>query len=105
VPGGADGHYGQWVDACLAGYEKGSKAVDSPFIEYAVPLTQSVLMGNLAIRSFNYREAAANGKGYNYPGRGITLEWDAEQMKVTNFDPANEYVKRTYRDGWPDLKF
>jgi len=21
-------------------------------------------------------------------------------MKITNFDEANQYVKRTYRDGW-----
>src|SRR6185437_14496500 len=47
VPGGADGHYGQWVEACLAGY--GNMQVDSPFVEYAVPLTQSILMANLAI--------------------------------------------------------
>ncbi len=103
VPGGADGHYGQWVEACLAGY--GNMEVDSPFIGYAVPLTQSILMANLAIRSFDYREPTADGKGFNYPGRGITLQWDAENMKVTNFDAANQFVKRTYREGWPELKF
>jgi predicted dehydrogenase len=103
IPGGEDGHYGQWVEACIAGY--GKMEVDSPFIEYAVPLTQSILMANLAIRSFDYREATADGKGFNYPGRGITLQWDAENMKVTNFDAANQFVKRTYREGWPELKF
>lgn len=100
IPGGADGHYKQWVDACIAGYEKGQKMVDSPFIGYAVPLTESILMGNLAIRSFNYKD----DKG-QFPGRGITLQWDGDKMKVTNFEPANQYVKRTYREGWPDLKF
>ena len=74
--------------------------VDSPFIGYAVPLTESILMGNLAIRSFNYKDS--EGK---FPGRGITLTWDGPNMKVTNFEPANQYVKRTYRDGWPELKF
>lgn len=103
IPGGADGHYGQWVDACIAGY--GKMEVDSPFIEYAVPLTQSILMANLAMRSFDYRVANAKGDGYNFPGRGITLQWDAENRKITNFDPANQFVKRTYRAGWPDLKF
>ncbi|HET7117990.1 MAG TPA: Gfo/Idh/MocA family oxidoreductase [Hanamia sp.] len=103
VPGGADGHYGQWVEACLAGY--GNMEVDSPFVEYAVPLTQSILMANLAIRSFDYREPTADGKGFNYPGRGITLQWDAANMKVINFDPANQFVKRTYRTGWPELTF
>lgn len=103
VPGGADGHYGQWVEACLAGY--GKMEVDSPFIEYAVPLTQSILMANLAIRSFDYREPTADGKDFNYPGRGITLQWDAKNMKVINFDAANQFVKRTYRTGWPELTF
>jgi hypothetical protein len=79
--------------------------VDSPFVEYAVPLTQSILMANLAIRSFNYREANSNGKGFRYPGRGITLQWDAENRRITNFDPANQFVRRTYREGWPELKF
>lgn len=98
IVGGADGHYGQWVDACIAGY--GKKTVDSPFVEYAVPLTQSILMANLAIRSFNYKDE--KGK---YPGRGITLQWDAENRRITNFEPANQFVKRTYRQGWPELKF
>lgn len=102
VPGGSDGHYGQWVDACIAGY--GNAEVDSPFIGYAGPLTESILMGNLAVRSFNYRVARKDNKGYDYPGRGITLEWDAQNMKVTNFDPANQYVKRDYRQGWGELK-
>lgn len=117
VPGSANGHYGQWVEACLAGYHndyEGNAAVlpgnqkayvDSPFVEYAVPLTESILMANLAMRSFNYREPNKKGNGYNYPGRGITLQWDADNLKVTNFDPANQYVKRTYREGWPELKF
>jgi len=103
VPGGADGHYGQWVDACLAGY--GNMEVDSPFVGYAGPLTECVLMGNLAIRSFNYREPNSNGQGYRYPGRGITLEWDGPNMRVTNFEPANQYIRRTYRQGWPALTF
>jgi hypothetical protein len=101
IPGGADGHYKQWVDACIAGYENAK--VDSPFVGYAGPLTECILMGNLAIRSFNYREPKDNGKGYNYPGRGITLQWDGPAMKVTNFDPANQYIKRDYREGWKDL--
>jgi hypothetical protein len=101
IPGGADGHYKPWVDACIAGYENAK--VDSPFVGYAGPLTECILMGNLAIRSFNYREPKDNGKGYNYPGRGITLQWDGPAMKVTNFDPANQYIKRDYREGWKDL--
>ena len=86
-----EGHYVQWVNACIAGY--GQKELSSPF-DYAGPLTETILMGNLALRSFNYRDA--NGK---YPGRKKLL-WDAANMKITNFDEANQFVKREYRQGW-----
>jgi len=104
VPGSAEGHYKQWVEAAIAGY--GKTEVDSPFIEYACPLTECILIGNLAIRSFNYREpAAAGARGDKYPGRGITLQWDEKAGKVTNFEPANQFLKRTYREGFADIKF
>jgi predicted dehydrogenase len=90
VPGGEAGHYTQWVDACLAGY--GNMQVSSPF-EFAGPFTEAVLMGNLALRSYNMR----TNKGF--PGRKKLL-WDAKNMKITNFDEANAYVKREYRAGW-----
>jgi len=44
-----EGHYLQWVNACRAGY--GNAQTSSPF-EYAGPFTESILMGNLAIRSW-----------------------------------------------------
>jgi len=28
------------------------------------------------------------------------LLWDAVNMKITNFDEANQFVKREYRNGW-----
>ena len=43
-----EGHYLQWVNACIAGYGKGET---SSHFEYAGPFTESILMGNLAIRS------------------------------------------------------
>ncbi len=94
IPMGAEGHYVQWIEAAMAGYENGK--TDSPFVGYAGPLTECILMGNLALRSFNYRDP----KTKDFPGRGITLQWDGPNMKVTNFDLANQYVKRNYRDGW-----
>ncbi len=86
-----EGHYLQWVNACIAGY--GKKELSSPF-EYAGPLTESILMGNLALRAYNIK----NSKG-DFIGRKKLL-WDAKNMKITNFDEANEFVKRKYRDGW-----
>ncbi|HEX4850808.1 MAG TPA: gfo/Idh/MocA family oxidoreductase, partial [Puia sp.] len=56
------------------------------------PLTETILMGNLALRAWNV-------KTKNFAGRKKLL-WDAVNMKITNFDEANEFVKREYRDGW-----
>jgi predicted dehydrogenase len=106
VPNGAQGHYVQWVEAAIAGY--GKQEVSSPF-EIAGPLTESILMGNLAIRSYDIRKpretkpTATNpnpAQQYDYPGRNIKLLWDGPNMKVTNFDEANQFVKREYRTGW-----
>lgn len=101
VPGGASGHYNNWVEACIAGYgSKEFERLSSPF-SVAGPLTESVLMGNLAIRSYDYREPRNDGSNrFNYPGRGIQLVWDGPNMKVINFEPANQFVKREYREGW-----
>jgi len=96
VQGGANGHYAQWVEACIAGH--GKKEVSSPF-EIAGPLTEALLMANLAIRGVDVKAKDAQGK-ISYPGRNIKLLWDNNNMKVTNFDAVNQYVKREYRKGW-----
>lgn len=99
VPGGPDpGHYVQWVDACIAGYEKIELSSD---FKIAGPLTEAILMGNLAIRSYDIRKPRIfKPDQFDYPGRGIKLLWNGEAMKVTNFDEANAFVKREYRKGW-----
>lgn len=109
VPGDMDGHWWQWVDACIAGY--GNAEVSSPFAGYAGPLTETVLMGNLLLRSFSLREKVTRidpvygeQTGFTYPGRYVSFTWDAVNMKITNFEPANQFVKRTYREGWGELK-
>jgi hypothetical protein len=55
-------------------------------------------MGNLAIRSNDIQ--LKKGNDIEYPGRHIKLLWDGANMKITNFDDANQFVKRSYRDGW-----
>jgi predicted dehydrogenase len=97
VPGQEAGHYTQWVDAAIAGY--GKMEVSSDF-SVAGPLTEALLMGNLAIRGFDIRKANATGNGFSYPGRYKKLLWDGPNMKITNFDEANQFVKRKYRSGW-----
>ncbi len=101
VPGGADGHYAAWVEAAMAGFgSKQANSLSSRF-DVAGPLTESVLMGNLAIRSYNVRKLQAGKTDeYDYPGRYIKLLWDGDNMKITNFDDANQFVKREYANGW-----
>lgn len=96
VPGEAEGHYRQWVEAALAGY--GKKEVSSPF-SVAGPLTETLLIANLAIRGFDIRKEREDGR-YDYPGRYIEMLWDADNMRVTNFEEANQFVRRNYREGW-----
>ena len=85
VPGGADGHYAQWVEGCIAGY--GKTELSSSF-DKAGPLTEALLMANLAVR------------GHDLEGGRIKLLWDNDAMRVSNFDAVNKYVKREYREGW-----
>lgn len=91
VPRGTEGHQTQWVNACKQGYG----AYTSSSFDKSGPLTETVLMGNLAVRSFNYREKTGSGQTI-YPGRKQLL-WDGQQQRVTNFEPANQFVKRKYR--------
>jgi predicted dehydrogenase len=74
---GGDDHYQQYVEA-VRGNGKTSASFD-----YAGPLTESVLLGCLATR---------------FPK--TTLEWDPENMKVTNVKEANQFVRKQYRKGW-----
>jgi predicted dehydrogenase len=98
VPGGDEGHYAAWIEACMAGYgSEKAKNLSSNF-DIAGPLTESVLMGNLAIRSTNIQKK--NGENIEYPGRHIKLLWNGPEMRITNFEEANQFVKRTYRSGW-----
>ena len=77
IPEGPDGHEQDWIRAC-----KGGKPASSNF-EYSGPLSEMVLMGNLAVR---------------FPDR--ELLWNGAAMEVTNDKDANAYVRRQYRGGW-----
>jgi predicted dehydrogenase len=77
------GHYQEWVDACKGGNPGGSH------FDWAGPLTETVLLGNVALRP-ELREELTRGK----------LLWDAPNMKITNFPAANEFLRREYRKGW-----
>jgi hypothetical protein len=72
-----DGAYQEWTEA-----SKGNGSTGSSFHDHSGPLTEMVLLGNLAVRT------------------GVPLEWDAAKGRVTNHEPANEYLHAEYRKGW-----
>jgi predicted dehydrogenase len=69
-------HEQNWVEAC-----KGGEPACSNF-DYSGPFTEMVLLGNIALR---------------FPGQ--RLEWDGQNMKVTNLPEANEYIHCKCREG------
>ena len=87
-------HQQNWISAI-----RGESVASSGF-DYAGPFSEIVLMGNLAIRSlYAQEEREDNGKKYMaFTGVGKRLAWDGNNMKITNYEPANQFVRRTYRD-------
>ncbi len=73
---GTSGHMQEWINACKTGASTGCG------FDYSGPLTETVLLGTVGFRA------------------GQKLEWDAENMKVTNCPKANRYTRREYRNGW-----
>jgi predicted dehydrogenase len=62
---------------------KGEGKTTAPF-EYAAPLTETMLLGLVALRT----------------GQGVKLRYDGQNMRVTNVPDANQYLSREYRAGW-----
>ena len=92
------GHQRRWVDACKAGFDSPEhKGLTSSF-DYAGPMTETVLMGNLAIRSYMLGKEDSKGNVDFYARK--KLLWDGENMKITNLKEANQFVGRDYREGW-----
>ena len=92
------GHHRKWVDACKAGFNSPEHQALTSSFDYAGPMTETVLMGNLAIRSYMLRRENSDGDMVYY-GRKKLL-WDGENMRITNLEEANQFVGRTYRAGW-----
>jgi len=70
------GHEREWLDAC-----KGGPPAMSNF-DYACPLTEFVLLGNVATLF------------------GHTIEFDPQALKIVNIAEANDALRREYRKGW-----
>src|SRR5262245_9245369 len=71
------GHHAEWIRAC-----KGGPPAMSNFPDYASALTETVLLGNVAMRV------------------GTRIQWDSANLRVTNNTAAAQYIKRAYRRGW-----
>ncbi len=72
-----EGVYEEWIAACKTGGKAGSD-----FVAHSGPLTEMVLLGNLAVRSAK------------------TIEIDPQTGEVTNTAIPEEYIKPVYREGW-----
>jgi predicted dehydrogenase len=70
------GHHAEWLAACKTGTATGCH------FGYSGPITEAMLLGNVAYRS------------------GTRIEWDAAEMKITNAPQANQWLRREYRAGW-----
>lgn len=70
-------HYHHFVDACLG------KTVTESGFDFAGPMTETVLLGTVAIRVPD-----------------TVLQWDPVAMKFPNHPAADSLLRRTYRDGW-----
>jgi predicted dehydrogenase len=72
------GHHKEWIQACKDNNPKGALAG----FKYSGPFTESLLVGNLAVRLAR------------------KIEWDAENMRATNIPEADNYITKFYRAGW-----
>jgi hypothetical protein len=71
-------HWSDWAEACVGGPAKPSASFD-----YSGPLTETVLLGSVAVR---------------FPQ--TVLEWNTHRLEFGNVKKANAYVRRNYRKGW-----
>lgn len=75
-PRDAGGRYGAWLQAC-----KGGEQPPGSFLN-AASITDTVNLGAVALRA------------------GTKVQFDSENMRITNVADANQYLRREYRKGW-----
>ncbi len=77
------GHHKEWINTCKGGEPAGSN------FDVSGPLTEVVLLGNVALRM-----------GQQLYEKGLKLYYDGPSMKITNLPEANKYIHSEYREGW-----
>jgi len=80
------GHFKEFVDGIKGGPEPMSN-----FPNYAGPLSETILLGNLSVWT--------TGES----GKGKVIEWDAKNLEAKNAPEVAEIIKPKYREGWADL--
>ena len=86
---------------------KGAKLPESslgPIRHHTGQLAHYVLNGG-GLPGSNFGNYAANLSACALLGHvafwaGGRIEWDAEKQKVTNIPEANQFIRKTYRQGW-----
>jgi len=76
------GHFAEWIRAI-----KGGEPAVSNFATYAGGLTETMLLGNLAVWVAD-------------KGKGEKVEWDAKNLKSTNVPGLESIIKPTYPAGY-----
>ena len=78
------GHFDEWINAI-----QGGPQAMSNFPDYAGPLTETILLGNLAVWAANAPETS-----------GKKIQWDPVKLIATNAPEVAAIIRPTYRDGW-----
>ncbi len=81
----ADVFQQEWIDACMGkknGIVNGISSKTHVDFNYAGTMMEQMLLGLVAHRA------------------GKRLEYDPVAGRVTNMPEANDWLKRTYREGW-----
>jgi len=78
------GHFQEWVRAI-----QGGPPARSNFPDYAGPLTETILLGNLAVWAADAPET-----------RGKKIDWDPASLLATNAPEVEHVVRPKYREGW-----
>ena len=90
------GHQSHWIDAIKDGYDSDKHRNLTSNFDFAGPLSEIVLLGNVAIRSSYIKRSPRSSV---FIGKKRLL-YDNKKMEVTNLDKANQFLTREYREGW-----
>lgn len=90
------GHFEEWVEAI-----KGGTPAMSNFPDYSASLTETVLLGNLAVwAAAGEQDPAKRDKQKEAGVEGKKIAWDAKNLTATNAPEVAQIVKPEYHNGY-----